>query len=430
MKRKIYKNLLEWKNSGTRKPLLLLGARQVGKTWVMKEFGRREYENVVYINCDNEPLTKTLFVDDYNIDRLILGFQAIAGVSINAENTLIILDEIQEAPRGLHSLKYFYEDAPQYHIIAAGSLLGVTLSRTESFPVGKVDMLRMYPLDFTEFINAVGQSSIGNLLKEKQFSLVETFGKKYEELLFQYYFVGGMPEAVQSFIDRNDPNEIREIQNRILTAYRMDISKHSSKTESIRIGMVLNSLPSQLARDNKKFIYGAIKKGGRASEFEMAIQWLVDAGVVYKVNRVSKIEIPLKAYEDFGAFKLFCMDVGLLCCMADIPAKILLLDREKLETYKGMVTEEFVAQQLVSNSNTIYYWSNDTTPSEIDFVMQYGTSVYPIEVKGGVNVKGKSIAQYIKKYPELKGLRFSLLPYREQDWITNYPLYSVPFVFG
>lgn len=430
MKRKIYKDLLEWKNSGTRKPLLLLGARQVGKTWVMKEFGRKEYEKVVYINCDNEPLTKTLFVDDYNIDRLILGFQAIAGVSINAENTLIILDEIQEAPRGLHSLKYFYEDAPQYHIIAAGSLLGVTLSRTESFPVGKIDMLRMYPLDFTEFIDAVGQSSIGNLLKEKQFSLVETFGKKYEELLFQYYFVGGMPEAVQSFIDRNDPNEIREIQNRILTAYRMDISKHSSKTESIRIGMVLNSLPSQLARENKKFIYGAIKKGGRASEFEMAIQWLVDAGIVYKVNRVSKIEMPLKAYEYFGAFKLFCMDVGLLCCMADIPAKILLLDREKLETYKGMVTEEYVAQQLVSDSNTIYYWSNDTTPSEIDFVMQYGTSVYPIEVKGGVNVKGKSIAQYIKKYPELKGLRFSLLPYREQDWITNYPLYSVPFVFG
>lgn len=429
MHRKAYKKLLDWKHSDTRKPLILLGARQVGKTWLMKEFGKNEYQNVVYINCDTEPLTKELFLNDYDISRLLLGFQAISGQSIDARNTLIIIDEIQEAPRALHSLKYFCENAPQYHIITAGSLLGVTLSQKESFPVGKVDMLKIYPMDFEEFMLAMDQKTLCDILNAADFDLVETFSTKLTELLYQYYYVGGMPEAVKTFAETNDLNEIRKIQTVILDSYRNDISKHTSKTESIRIGQVLSSLPSQLAKENKKFIYGVAKKGGRAADFELAIQWLIDAGLVYKICRVNKVALPLKFYEDIAAFKLFFLDIGLLCCMADVSASALLLNADNFIEYKGMVAEEFVAQQLSSFGLSLYYWSKEDSTAELDFIIQRDNTIYPIEVKASTNVRGKTIAQLVKDNPSLKGLRFSMLGYKRQERLTNYPLYSLPFGF-
>ncbi|MDE6644955.1 MAG: ATP-binding protein [Muribaculaceae bacterium] len=430
MHRKAYQDLLCWKESSGRKPLLLLGARQVGKTWLMKEFGRNEYENVVYINCDTEPLTKELFLNDYDIRRLLMGFQAISGETINEHSTLIVLDEIQEAPRGLHSLKYFCENAPGYHVIAAGSLLGVTLSQKESYPVGKVDILRIYPMDFEEFLYGIGQKSLCDVVLSRDNSLISTFSGKLIEFLRQYYYVGGMPEVVKSFADKRDLNEVRQLQTAITDAYRRDISKHSSKTESIRIGQVLSSLPAQLARENKKFIYGAVKKGSRATDFEMAIQWLADAGLVYKVNRLKKIAVPLKFYEEMDAFKLFFLDIGLLGCMAGVPATVILENSNDLTEYKGMIAEQYVAQQLVAAGIDLFYWSNDRTPAELDFVIQHNGEVYPVEVKASTNVRGKSIAQFIKDNPEKRGLRFSLLGFKEQENLTNYPLYTLPFFFG
>ncbi len=429
MYRKAYKKMLEWKNSGTRKPLLLLGARQVGKTWLMKEFGCREYENVVYINCDTEPMAQQLFLSDYDIPRILLGLQAITGESIKEEKTLIILDELQEAPRGLHSLKYFCENASGYHVMAAGSLLGVALSHKESFPVGKVNMLKIYPMDFEEFLIGIGEKNLSDLIATHDTSLISTFSEKLTDYLFQYYFVGGMPEAVMSFALDKDLNSVREIQHTIIEAYRRDTIKHTSKTESVRIDQVLSSLPSQLAKENRRFIYGAAKKGGRAADFELAIQWLQDAGLVYKATRVTKIAIPLKFYEDFNAFKLFFVDTGLLGCLADVPAAIIVDKGDTLTEFKGMLTEQYVAQQLASAGFSLFYWTNDSTPAEIDFAIQKGNKVYPIEVKASKNVRGKSIAQYIKDNPGLTGLRFSLLDYKEQDWLTNIPLYEIPYRF-
>lgn len=408
MYRKAYKDLLDWKKSARRKPLLMLGARQVGKTWLMKEFGKTEYDNVVYINCDTEPLTKNLFLNDYDIRRILLGFQAISNETINEQTTLIILDEIQETPRALHSLKYFCENAPNYHVVAAGSLLGVTLAQNESFPVGKVDMLKIYPLDFEEFLKASGQSALCDMLIDKEYQLVDAFTEKLTEHLYRYFFVGGMPEVVKAFTENGDLNEVRRLQQSIIDAYRKDISKHTSKIESVRIGQVISSLPSQLAKENKKFIYGVAKKGARAADFELAIQWLVDAGLVYKVCRVTKIALPLKFYEDISAFKLFFLDIGLLCCMANVPPSTLLIDTAALSEYKGMMTEEYVAQQLAAGGLEPYYWSNDSSPAEIDFVIQLAGNVYPIEVKASTNVRGKSIARYIKENPGKRGLRYSL----------------------
>lgn len=427
MYRKAYKKLLEWKKSAGRKPLLLLGARQVGKTWLMREFGATEYDNVAYINCDMEPLANELFKNDYNIERILLGFQAITGQSIKKGKTLIILDELQEAPRGLHSLKYFCENAPEYHIMAAGSLLGVTLSHKESYPVGKVDTLNLYPMDFEEFLMALEQDSLCEVLKKNDIEMMDTFSSKLKSYLLQYYYVGGMPEAVTIFITQKDLNEVRTVQTAIVDAYRKDISKHTSKTESIRIGQVLSSLPSQLAKENKRFIYGAAKKGGRAADFELAIQWLVDAGLVYKVCRLHKVAAPLKFYEDISAFKLFFLDVGLLSCMSQVPQNIVLDSGNQPEEFKGMLAEEYVAQQLSAAGIQLFYWSNDRTPAELDFVIQDNSRAFPIEVKAGVNVRGKSIAQFVKENQNTKGFRFSMLGYKDQGWLINIPLYSVPF---
>lgn len=428
MRRKLYKKLLKWKDSSSRKPLLLLGARQVGKTWLMKQFGSHEYENVVYINCDDEPLTRELFMADYDINRLILSFQAITGEIIKEGTTLIILDELQEAPRGLHSLKYFCENAPGYHIMAAGSLLGVTLGSRESFPVGKVDMLNLYPMDFEEFVDAVDQWRLSDMMKSGDRKSVEIFTPKFVELLRQYMFVGGMPEVVKAFVDNNDPLQVRQLQSYIVEAYRKDISKHATKHESVRIGQVMGSLPSQLSKENKRFVYGVAKPGARAADFELAIQWLIDAGLVYKVPRVKKVAMPLSFYEDLSAFKLFFLDVGLLGCMSGIEAALLLLKPEMLGEFKGMLTEQYVCQQLVAADFKPVYWSNERTPAELDFIIYASGQILPIEVKAAANVRSRSLTQFLKDNPDLRGLRFSLAGYVEQERLTNYPLYEIPYL--
>lgn len=432
MYRKIVEKLKLWKADPQRKPLVLLGARQVGKTWIMRHFGELEYENVAYINCDEEPLAKDLFLPDYNIPRILLAIQAITGIRVEPGKTLIILDELQEVSRGLHSLKYFQENAPEYHLMAAGSLLGITIGKGESFPVGKVNFLQMYPLDFEEFLLAMGENSLRDLFHQHDWNLLNVLRTKYIDLLRQYYFVGGMPEVVYDYANNHDLHQVRIRQNEIISAYRRDISKHTSPAESMRIGQVLQSLPSQLAKENKKFVYNVIKKGARATEFELAIQWLIDAGIVYKVCRVKELLMPVKFYEDLGAFKLFMLDCGLLACMSGAPASQMLIGDNVFKEFKGAFTEQFVLQQLMSMDFSAYYWSNDSTPAEIDFVVQTEKRVIPIEVKAEENVRAKSMSEYIKANPqyELKGLRISMKGYQDQGWMENIPLFCVTKFFS
>lgn len=430
MKRKIYQQLLKWKENKDRKPLMLLGARQVGKTWIMQHFGEREYNKVAYVNCDDEPRMKQLFDLDYDINRILMTLQAITGVKVTPGDTLIILDEIQEIPRGLHSLKYFCEKAPEYHVMVAGSLLGVTLGKGEYFPVGKVDMLNIFPMDYEEFLEATGNEGWIDILHSKDWPLIDTMMPKMVELLRQYYFVGGMPGVVSNFVRNADLQQVRTLQREILDAYGRDISKHTSESESVRIRQLLSSLPAQLAKENKKFIYGAIRKGSRAKDFELAIQWLLDAGIIYKVNRISEPKMPLKFYEDFDAFKLFLLDCGLLACMSDAPIDQMLVGDNVFTEFKGMFTEQYVMQQLKVIGFTPYYWSNSKTPSEIDFVIQNDNRVIPIEVKAEENVRARSLSQFVKDNTGLKGLRISMKGYVDQEWMENIPLVGIDAYFG
>ncbi|MCQ2261846.1 MAG: ATP-binding protein [Bacteroidales bacterium] len=427
MYRKIIERLKEWKDSDGRKPLILLGARQVGKTWLMKEFGKTCYDSVAYVNCDNEPLAKDLFKADYNIPRILLTIQAITGIKVEPGRTLVVIDEIQEAPRGLHSLKYFCEDAPEYHVVTAGSLLGVTLGQKESFPVGKVNMIQVQPMDFEEFLLATGHQNLLDSMHHGDWTLLAILDTKYQELLRQYYFVGGMPEVVKQYALHQDLKQVREIQHEIMESYRKDIAKHATKGEAVRITQVLDSIVSQLTKENKKFIYGIIKKGARAAQYELAIQWLVDAGIVYKVPRVSTIKMPLKAYEDTGAFKLFLLDCGLFGMLADAPANQVLTSNNIFKEYKGAFAEQYVFQQFEALNIHPHYWSNDGTPAEIDFVIQVDARVIPVEVKAEENVRAKSMSEYIKNHPDdqLKGLRISMRGYVNQDKMENIPLYAI-----
>lgn len=425
----MYQQLCKWKNSKDRKPLMLLGARQVGKTWIMRSFGEKEYKKVAYINCDDEPRMKNLFELDYDIDRILIAMQAITGIRITPGDTLIIMDEIQEIPRGLHSLKYFCEKSPEYHVMVAGSLLGVTLGKGESFPVGKVDIMYMYPMDYEEFLCATGNDGWLDILHSKDWDLIGMMLPKMVELLRQYYFVGGMPGVVEKFVENKNLQQVRTLQKNILDAYSRDISKHTSESESTRIRQVLSSLPAQLARENKKFIYGAVRKGSRAKDFELAIQWLVDAGIVYKVNRIREPKLPLSFYEDFDAFKLFLLDCGLLSCMSDVPADQMLVGNNVFMEFKGAFTEQYVLQQLRAVGFSPSYWSNSKTPAEIDFVVQNGSRIIPIEVKAEENVRARSLSQFIKDNPGLKGLRISMKGYVEQDWMENIPLVCVESYF-
>lgn len=429
MERSIYSSLKKWKESPTRKPLILQGARQVGKTYILKEFGAREYSEVVYINCDDNNDMQNMFVD-YDVDRIIRSMSAISGISIKPSTTLLILDEIQEVERGLASLKYFCEKAPEYHVAVAGSLLGITLHEGTSFPVGKVDMLYMYPMDFEEFLLAMGKEQLVELLRNNSWATLTPLRGMLTELLRQYYFVGGMPEAVKAYVERGDIWEVRSIHSKIIDAYRNDMSKHVPKQQVQRINMVWNSVPSQLARDNKKFIYGALRKGARANDFEIAIQWLVDSGLVHKVHRISKPVVPLKFYEDMASFKLFLLDCGLLGALSETPPEQILIGDNVFEEYKGAFTENYVLQQLKSLPRTfVYYYNNDNSTLEIDFVVQHEAHVIPIEVKAEENLRAKSLRQFVTDNSGLHGVRFSMSDYREQDWLTNVPLWAVRWAF-
>ena len=422
MKRLVYNELIKWKNAEDRKPLIVDGARQVGKTWILKEFGNNEFKNVVYINCDKTMEMKSLFFD-FDTARLLRAFGSIVEENITPGETLIILDEIQEASLGITALKYFYEDAPQYHIIVAGSLLGISLHGGSGFPVGKVDRLNMYPMTFSEFLDALGKKHLLNLLQSRQWVEISSLAPTFIELLRQYYFVGGMPEAVASYIADNDLLRVRTIQKRIIEDYEQDFSKHIPPELLPKVKMVWNSIPSQLAKENKKFIYGALKKGARAREFENAIEWLLDAGLIYKVQRIKKIERPLKFYEDFDAFKLFLCDLGLLGAKVDVTSREVLLGADFFSEYKGAFTEQYVAQELIANGETPYYYSKENSTLEIDFIIQK-EELYPIEVKAEENVKSKSLKTVFESNPKLKPCRFSMMKYRQQDWMTNVPLYA------
>lgn len=419
------KDLVAWKNRADRKPLILLGARQIGKTYILKEFGKREFKNVAYINCDNNAMVQDLFAPDYNIERIVLAISALTGVDVKAGETLIILDEIQELKRGLSALKYFCEDASQYHVAVAGSLLGITLHQGESYPVGKVNTLTMYPMSFEEFLWACGKEKMADLLHTMQWNVVCGLKTAYTEFLRKYYFVGGMPEAVKVFVKTNSAPAVREIQNEILLAYDRDISKHAPTEQVVRINQVWNSIPSQLAKENRKFIYGLVKQGARAKDYELAIQWLIDAGLVYKVNRSKMLSVPLKVHEDISAFKLFLLDVGLLGAMSQIPPAMLLLPNSA-NTAKGDFTENYVCCQMSLLRNMpIYYFSKDNSQLELDFVVQIGDEVFPIEVKAEENLQAKSLKVVLQKHENMHGLRFSMSDYRVENRMTNVPLYGI-----
>lgn len=423
MERTAYQKLLEWKGKKNRKPLILNGARQVGKTWLLKEFGSKEFETFAYINCDDTPEMKVSF-SDFDTERLIRVFSSVSGIEIQPQKTLIVLDEVQEVPLALTSLKYFCENAPEYYIAVAGSLLGIALHEGTGFPVGKVDEINLYPLSFEEFCKALGRTRLVEQVREHRWDELSSLSHTFIELLRQYYYVGGMPAVVKDYCENQNLQTVRDIQNQILADYKRDFSKHVPKDILPKVNIVWDSIPSQLAKENKKFVYSAIKKGGRAKEFENAIQWLMDAGLIYKVLRVTKIEKPLKFYEDFAAFKLFVVDLGLLGAMVQVSAKDVLVNNKAFTEYKGSFTEQYVLQELVTLNKNVYYYSKENSTLEIDFIIQ-NDDVYPIEVKAEENLRSKSLQSVYDSNPDLKPCRFSMANYRQQDWLTNVPLYLV-----
>lgn len=420
-------DLILWKNKSNRKPLILQGARQVGKTWIMKEFGRQNYKYVAYVNMDHNVHMQESFEKDFNVERILEDIGIETHTKIVAGETLIILDEIQEIPLALSSLKYFCENVPEYHVIAAGSLLGVAMHRGISYPVGKVNMLTMHPLSYKEFLEAIGEEELAEYVDKIKSDKNNTFKKKYVEYLKKYYYIGGMPEVVMTYLKEKDYDEVRNVQKTILELYENDFSKHiESKTELERTRMVWNSIPMQLAKENKKFFFGQIKKGGRSAEFEVSIQWLIDCGLVYKVYCVEKPGMPLKAYTNFSAYKLFMLDVGLLGAMADLDVESLLEGNRIFVEFKGALAEQYVYQQIVSTTEYIpYYYSNVQSRNEIDFLIQIKDDVIPIEVKAEENLKSKSLRAFVDKFKSNHAVRISMNNYREQEWLTNIPLWNV-----
>lgn len=418
--------LKKWKESSNRKPLIIRGARQVGKTWLMKEFGKEYYKKCAYINFDDNTRMNKLFEEDFDLDRIIQGLKIESGVNIEPEDTLIILDEIQETPKALKALKYFCENASEYHIISAGSLLGVAIHEGTSFPVGKVDFLDLAPLNFFEFIEAIGETELLQLLKNNDFEMINVFSTKLKEYLKLYYYIGGMPEAVSLYIQNKDLLEVRKIQKRLLDAYEQDFSKHAPSNIVPRIRQLWNNIPTQLAKENKKFIYGLVRQGARAREYEIALSWLIDCGLIYQVNRVNNCKVPLSAYQDFNAFKLYLLDVGLLSAMAGVDAKTLLEGNEIFEEFKGSLTENYVLSQLKQCTElNIFYWSSDTGVAEVDFIAQIGKNNVPIEVKASENLQAKSLKSFVQKYDTKINIRTSMSNYRQDDWVINIPLYSI-----
>ena len=426
MYREKIKELEEWKNSKDRMPLIIRGARQVGKTWIMKEFGKNNYRKVAYVNFDGNNRMTRLFEGDFDIDRILQGLKIETKVDIDARDTLLIFDEIQEVPKALTSLKYFCENARQFHIIAAGSLLGVALHEGTSFPVGKVDFIDLYPLNFQEFLLAIGEEKLVNILNEKDWDLISVFKDKFVSYLREYYFIGGMPSAINKYIETKDYRQVRKVQLKLLQAYEEDFSKHAPSEIVPRLKMLWNSIPAQLAKENKKFIYGLIKEGARAKDYELALSWLIDCGLLYKIDRVNKPNIPLIAYQDTSAFKLYILDVGILGAMTRIDERILLEGNEIFTEFKGSFTEQFVLTELKSNKDIpIFYWSAERATAEIDFLMQLGTDVIPIEVKSSENLQAKSLKTFIEKYNTTKNIRTSMSNYRKEEHLINIPLYAI-----
>ena len=425
MERLLFSELEKWKNKKKRKPLIIQGARQVGKTWIMKEFGKRSFDNVVYINFDNNERMKNVFDCDYDISRIISALKIEHGKNFVAENTLLIFDEIQEVPKALTSLKYFCENAPEYAIVAAGSLLGVAMHQGTSFPVGKVDFLHLYPLNFYEFLLAIGETGLADLLDKQDYELINSFSSKYTDLLRKYYYVGGMPEVVQCYVDTDDMQEVRNIQKELLIYYENDFSKHAPKETVPRIQMVWNSIPAQLAKENRKFIYGIVREGARAKDFELAIQWLEDCGLIHKCYRVAKPRMPLISYMEMSSFKLFMLDVGLLTAKGNLSPRILLEGNRIFEEFKGALTEQFVAQELCAPEYELYYYSTENSTGEIDFVIQHNCHCIPLEVKAEENLRARSLRAFCDKYKPDIAIRTSMSNYREQDWMNNVPLYAL-----
>lgn len=426
MYREKMEKLIEWKNSKNRKPLIIRGARQVGKTWLIKEFGKLYYEKYAYINFDNNQRMNTLFNEEFDLDRILQGLKIESGVNIEAENTLIIFDEIQETPNALKALKYFYENANEYHIVAAGSLLGVAMHQGTSFPVGKVNFMDLLPLSFFEFLDALNQKDLLNVLKNNELDMINVFSNKYKEFLKLYYYIGGMPEVVNSYVEQKDLMEVRNIQKTLLKDYEQDFSKHAPTNIVPRIRQLWNNIPTQLAKENKKFIYGLIKEGARAREYEIALSWLIDCGLVYQVSRVNDCKIPLSAYQDFNAFKLYMLDVGLLAAMADLDSKTILEGNDIFEEFKGSLTEQYVLCQLKECTDlNVFYWSSEKGIAEIDFIAQIGKNNVPIEVKSSENLQAKSLKSFVEKYNTNINVRTSMANFRKEEWLTNIPLYCI-----
>lgn len=426
MDRFVYQQLIDWKGSKDRKPLVLNGARQVGKTWLLKEFAQREYAKMAYVVCRKNPVVKEIFSVDFNVERILRALRALSGVDITPGDTLIILDEVQDVPEALEALKYLREDAPDYHIAVAGSLLGLSIHTGTSYPVGQVNTINVYPMNFEEFLLAKGEKQMQQLLSTRDFQTINLLHEKYTDLLRQYFYVGGMPEAVQEYINTDGLQSVRRIHREILKGYDMYFSKHAPADEVERIRMVWQTIPAQLFRENKKFIYGAVRKGARAKDFEIAIQWLCDAGLVYRVERVSKPELPLKVYVEQSAFKLYLSDLGLLGAMADVQPAQVLVNNDVFKEYKGGMTEQYVLQQMKTKGiEGIYYHTTDQSRLEIDFLIQREGKLLPIEVKAEGNVRSNSLSMLLQSHKELHAERYSMLPYKEQESMTNVPLYAV-----
>ncbi len=426
MERLIYQELVEWKNSHNRKPLILNGARQVGKTWLLQELAKKEYKQSAYINCRKNELARHVFTMDFNIDRILRALRAMTGIDITPGDTLIIFDEVQDIPEAIESLKYFCEQAPEYHVAVAGSLLGISLHTGVSFPVGKVNEINIYPMNFEEFLLAMGEKEKYKLLVSHDFETINILHEQYINLLRQYYYVGGMPEAVKQYAATESLNEVRKIQKEILDGYEKDFSKHAPKSEVPRIKMIWRSIPSQLFKENKRFIYGALRKGARANDYEMAIEWLLDAGLVYKVPRCSKLALPLGVYEELSAFKLYMLDMGLLGAMVSTDPVQVLIENKMFSEYKGGITEQYVLQQMKSHGIApIYYYSAKNSRLELDFIIQRNAQLVPIEVKAEGNIRANSLTSLLHERPELHADRYSMLPYKEEEHLTNIPLYAV-----
>ncbi len=426
MQRYALKHLINWKNKKNHKPLVIQGARQVGKTWLMQEFGEKYYEQVAYINFDVDVKSREIFDVDYDTERLIMDIGLATKTKINAENTLIIFDEIQECPRALTSLKYFRENAPQYDIIVAGSLLGVACHEGTGFPVGKVSFMNLFPLSFEEFLLAMGEERFVELLNKKDFKTIKLFNNKYEKLLKQYCYVGGMPEIVQDFVENKDFESVRNLQKEILSAYEEDFTKHIPTNTVAKIRLLWKSIPAQLSKENKKFIYGAAKEGARARDFEAALSWLINSGLIYRVNKITKPDLPITAYEDFNSFKLFVLDVGLLGAMTNLQAETIIDGNRIFEEFKGAIAEQYVLQQFKTIKDLpVFYWSNETSRAEIDFVIQIKSDVVPVEVKAERNLQAKSLKVYIEKFKPNYAIRTSMADYKKTDNLIDLPLYTL-----